>query len=182
MVFMVIGSVAIAQEDLRETLFAQADAALKAANEARANVLAPKSYGEASELYRSAEDKLRRGRSIEGIKKDLADAAVSLRKAVDATRLANVTFSGAIQARNDAEAADAASFAADQWRDAEVRFAAAATRLEDGNVNAARSRADDALRLYRAAELTAIKANFYKDPVLEEPQWRELRVQIYALD
>ena len=151
---------AAAQTGLRDTLFEQADAALKAANEARANVLAPKNYGEAAEYYRAAEDKLRRGRSIESIEKDLASAATSLRKAVDATRLANVTFSSAIQARNDAEAASAGQFATEQWRDAEERFASAATRLEDGNVNAARSRATDAADLYRKAELTAIKANY----------------------
>ena len=151
---------AAAQTDLRDTLFEQADAALKAANEARANVLAPKSYGDAAESYRAAEDKLRRGRSIESIEKDLAAAAASLRKAVDATRLANVTFSSAIQARDDAEAANALQFAPKQWRDAEERFAAAATRLEDGNINAARSRATDAADLYRKAELTAIKANY----------------------
>ena len=78
-----------AQNDLRETLFAQADEALRAANEARANVLAPKSYAEAAEAYRSAEEKLSRGRSIESIKSDLDDAAEALRYAVDATRLAN---------------------------------------------------------------------------------------------
>ncbi|MGB5256213.1 MAG: OmpA family protein [Woeseiaceae bacterium] len=156
----VIAFGASAQTDLRDTLFEQADAALKAANEARANVLAPKNYGEAAAYYRAAEDKLERGRSIESIKKDLALAAVSLRKAVDATRLASVTFSSAIQAREDAEAANSAQFATEQWRDAEERFASAATRLEDGNVKAARSRATDATALYREAELTAIKANY----------------------
>ncbi|MGB5720005.1 MAG: OmpA family protein [Woeseiaceae bacterium] len=156
----VIAFGASAQTDLRDTLFEQADAALKAANEARANVLAPKNYGEAAEHYRAAEDKLQRGRSIESIKKDLASAATSLRKAVDATRLASVTFSSAIQAREDAEEANAAQFATEQWRDAEERFASAATRLEDGNVKAARSRATDAADMYRKAELTAIKANY----------------------
>ena len=40
--------VATAQDDLRDTLFSQADEALKAANEARAAILAPKSYAEAA--------------------------------------------------------------------------------------------------------------------------------------
>ena len=103
---------AAAQENLRATLFAQTDEALKAANEARANVLAPKNYADAAEHYRDAEKKLERGGSIESIKKDLADAARSLRKAVDATRLAGVTLTSAIQARNDAEEANAKQFAA----------------------------------------------------------------------
>ena len=50
---------------------------------------------------------------------------------------------------------------------------------------------EEAMRRLRAAiearELTpgvlqTIKANFYQDPVLEEPQWRALRDQIHALD
>ena len=175
-----LSGIAIAQSDLRETLFAQADAALAAANEARANVLAPKNYGEATENYRSAEDKLKRGRSIESIEKDLAAAAASLRKAVEATRLANVTFSSAIQARDDAEASNAAQFAGKQWRDAEERFASAAVRLENGNVNAARSRADDAVQLYRAAELTAIKANYLDETRRLIEQAKNDRVERYA--
>lgn len=175
-----LSGMAFAQSDLRETLFAQADAALAAANEARANVLAPKNYSEAAEYYRSAEDKLKRGRSIDSIEKDLAAAAVALRKAVDATRLANVTFSSAIQARDDAEAANAAQYAGKQWRDAEERFASAAVRLENGNVNGARSRADDAVQLYRAAELAAIQANYLDETRRLIQQAKDDRVERYA--
>jgi outer membrane protein OmpA-like peptidoglycan-associated protein len=151
---------ASAQNELRDNLFAQADEALKAANEARANVLAPGNYADAAEHYRDAEKKLERGGSLESIKDDLAEAAKSLRKAVEATRLANITLTSAIQARNDAEEAAAARFAMDEWRDAEEKFASAAMRLEDGNVNSARKRSAAAEKLYRTAELVAIKANY----------------------
>ena len=171
---------ASAQEDLRQTLFAQTDEALKAANEARANVLAPKNYAEAARYYRAAEDKLKRGRSIESIKDDLDDAARALRRAVEATRLASVTLTSAIQARNDAAEADAAQFAASNWRDAEEKFAAAAVRLEEGNINAARSRARDAEELYRAAELAAIKANYLDEAKRLIKQAKDDRVERYA--
>jgi len=160
LVLTAVLGIAAAEDDLRTTLFAQTDDALKAANEARANILAPKNYSDAAEAYRSAEDKLRRGRSIESIKSDLDDAAKSLRLAVEATRLANVTLASAIQARNDAEAANAESYASDNWRRAEEKFASAAMRLEAGNVKAAQSRASDAEKLFRAAELAAIKSNY----------------------
>lgn len=175
-----MSSIALAQSDLRDTLFAQADAALAAANEARANILAPKNYGEAAEYYRSAEEKLRRGRSIDSIKRDLDLSAQAMRRAVDATRLAGVTLTSAIQARNDAEAADAENFAKDQWRDAEERFASAARRLEDGNVNSARSRAKDAEDRYREAELTAIKANYLDETRRLIAQAKDDRVERYA--
>jgi outer membrane protein OmpA-like peptidoglycan-associated protein len=169
-----------AQENLRETLFAQTDEALKAANEARANILAPKNYADAAKHYRDAEEKLRRGRSIESIKKDLSDAAKSLRLAVDATRIAGVTLTTAIQARNDAVEADAAKFSSELWRDAEEKFASAATRLEDGNVNSARSRASDAEKLYRNAELAAIKANYLDETRRLISQADDEKVERYA--
>ena len=173
-------TVAVAQDDLRDTLFTQTDDALKAANQARANILAPKSYAQAAEAYRSAEDKLRRGRSIESIKSDLDDAAKALRLAVDATRLANVTLTSAIQARDDAEAANAKTFATNEWRRAEERFASAAMRLEDGNVNSAKSRARDAEELFRTAELAAIKANYLDETRRLISQAKDARVDRYA--
>lgn len=168
------------QENLRATLFAQTDDALKAANEARANILAPKSYGDAAKYYRSAEDKLNRGRGIDSIRKDLEQAANSLRKAVESTRLAGITLTSAIQARNDAETADAEKFAADQWREAEEKFSAAAMRLEDGNINSARSRATDAEKIYRSAELAAIKANYLDETRRLLTLAKSERVERYA--
>ena len=171
---------ALAQDDLRQTLFSQTDDALKAANEARANILAPRSYGDAARAYRAAEDKLRRGRSIESIKSDLDAAARALRQAVHATRIANVTLTSAIQARDDAAAANAASFATEQWQRAEERFAAAATRLEEGDLNAARSRAKDAEAFFRSAELAAIKANYLDETRRLIAQAGKERVERYA--
>jgi len=171
---------AMAQGDLRETLFSRTDAALKAANEARANILAPKNYADAAKHYRDAEDKLQRGKSIESIQQDLESAAVSLRLAVDATRIAGVTLTSAIQARNDAFEADAAKFASELWRGAEEKFASAAMRLEGGNVNSARSRAADAEKLYRDAELAAIKGNYLDETRRLISQADDDRVERYA--
>lgn len=180
LLLVISATVAVAQDDLRRTLFAETDDALKAANEARASILAPQSYSDAAEAYRAAEDKLRRGRSIESIKSDLDDATIAFRQAIDATRLADVTLSSAIQARNDAEAAGAESFAATEWRTAEEKFAAAARRLEAGNVNAARSRANDAEELFRAAELAAIETNYLDETRRLIAQAKKERVERYA--
>ncbi|MEQ9005512.1 MAG: OmpA family protein [Pseudomonadales bacterium] len=169
-----------ADPGLRASLFGQVDEALVAANAARANVLAPKNYGEAARLYRDAEDKLQRGRSIDSIRSDLDEAAAALRRALEATKLANVTLVSAIQARNDADEADAKTFAPDLWQQAEERFASAATRLEDGNVNSARSRARTAEEQYREAELAAIKANYLDETRRLVKQAKSERVNRYA--
>jgi hypothetical protein len=60
-----LASAASAQDQvLREQLFARADQAMLAANEALANVLAPESYADAARFYRNAENNLQRGRSL----------------------------------------------------------------------------------------------------------------------
>jgi hypothetical protein len=68
---------------LRDQLFAEADQALMTANAAVANVLAPKSYEEAARAYQDADAALQRGRSLEGIREDLAQAVASFKASVE---------------------------------------------------------------------------------------------------
>jgi outer membrane protein OmpA-like peptidoglycan-associated protein len=157
---LAITAAATGQEDLRATLFEEANAALKTANTERAAILAPTSYGSAAEKYRSAEDKLERGRRVTSITRDLEDAARLFDEATESARLAKLTLVSAIEARDDADSAGAAKYAAEAWQDAEEKFASAAARLEAGNIKSARSRSDDAQALFRTAELAAIKANY----------------------
>lgn len=178
--FMLTAAASGTEPALRETLFQSVDEALKAANEARAAVFAPKSYGEAAKYYRSAEDKLERARSIDSIQDDLAEAEKAFRAAVESTALAKLTLTNAIQAREDCEEADADTYAPEEWRMAEERFASAAGRLEEGKINSARSRAEEAEELYRSAELVAIKANYLDETrrLLEEA--KDDRAKRYA--
>ncbi len=161
-VLSVFVSVALAQ-DLRATLFEEADRAMEKARQARADILSPKHFSEADKHYRNAEADLKRGRRIESIREDLRQVVVHLSRAVEATRLAEVTLTDAIQARTDAQEADAAQYASEDWNKAEARFNAAARRLEDGDVRDARKRSEEARALYRDAELSAIQANFLNE-------------------
>lgn len=174
-------SISHAQETaLRAQLFAEADEAMRLANEALANVLAPASYGEAAEQYRAAESDLARGRNLENIRRELADATRLFAQATEATMLARLSLGEAIAAREDAEMAEAARFASEKWRDAEVEFADAARRLEDGNINRARRLAEEARLQYRDAELLAIEANYLSGARRLIAQARDERVDRYA--
>ncbi|MGI1678837.1 MAG: OmpA family protein [Cellvibrionaceae bacterium] len=167
-------------DDVRDSLFTQADDALRNANMARANVLAPKNYEEAAKAYRKAEEGLKKGQSIERIKSDLQKAIVSFNAAAEATRLAEVTFTASIQARNDAEAAQASTYAKESWGEAEKAFAEAARRLEGGNVNRARKEAQEAETAYRTAELQAIKMNYLSETAKLIQTAKKNKVDKYA--
>ncbi|HEY5623254.1 MAG TPA: hypothetical protein VIV14_05800, partial [Gammaproteobacteria bacterium] len=180
-VFVMFSAGVSAQNQLlREQLFAQADQAMLAANEALANVLAPDAYGDAADRYRDAENALERGRSLEGIREDLAEAINFFSVAVEAAEVARVTFGTAIAAREDAIAADAAGFAGREWREAEQTFATAARRLEAGNLNSARRAGSDAEEQFRTAEMVAIENNYLSGARARIEEAEDQRVERYA--
>ncbi len=149
-----------AQQDLRATLFVEADRALADARAANAELLAPATFTRGMEAYAAAENDLARGRNMDRIRSSLATAARSFMEAGNAAEIANVTLAAVIKTRADATNANAATFAADLWGEAGEAFNTAARRLEAGDLRGARSRADEAEALFRDAELTAIKAQY----------------------
>lgn len=147
-------------DEVRDTLFSEADDALRAANAASANILAPESYEDATNAYRSAEQRLEKGQGLDRIRKDLDKALIYLRRSIETARIAEVTLTRSIAARADAVKAQADKYATEEWQDAESTFNSAASRLESGNIKSAQRKADDAEAEYRKAELIAIKANY----------------------
>jgi len=153
----------VAAQDMRASLFTEIDALLAKAKELQADVLAPKNFGEFKKLYDRAEANLQKGQQIDKIEKDVAKATEYLNTAIEATTLAEVTFGKEIDARGDALVADAPNYAADLWTAGEKKFAEAATALENGDVNAAKKRGTDAESIFREAELSAIKTNYFDE-------------------
>jgi outer membrane protein OmpA-like peptidoglycan-associated protein len=147
-------------EEVRDTLFNDANEALKAANEAQGNLLAPESYGEGAGSYRRAEATLAAGGSLDAIQRDLARATGRFRAAVEKAEAARALFTAALTAREEAQAADASDFAADAWKDAERKLADAALELERGREKRAARSGEEAEGLFKAAELQAIKTNY----------------------
>jgi OmpA-OmpF porin, OOP family len=149
-----------AQQDLRGTLFAEADRAQAAAKAMNAELLAPATFNRGVEAYQTADADLQRGRNMDRIRSTLSTATKAFNDASQAAEIANVTLAAVIKTRDDATRANATTFAADGWRNAEAAFDSAARRLESGDIRGARTRADQAEGLYRDAELTAIKAQY----------------------
>ncbi len=161
-VFTALAHLAAADE-MRESLFGEADSALRKANELSANVLTPVSYGKASDYYRRADERFEKGKSIDRIKQDLAQATQLYKQAIKGVELAEVTFTTMIRARKDALTAKADQYAPELWQEAAEDFAAAAKKLEGGNVKSASKLAAKAESALRAAELAAIKANYLNE-------------------
>jgi outer membrane protein OmpA-like peptidoglycan-associated protein len=155
------GSLVFSQDtSVREQLFAAVDKIYQEARKQEADILAPRNYTKAYENYAKAGEDFKKGRKLDNIRKRLREAEAYFKKALEAVRIAEVTFSSTRAARNDAESAEARRFTQELWGQAESKFIQAAAILEKGNVNDARKKSAEAERIYRQAELEAIKANY----------------------
>jgi outer membrane protein OmpA-like peptidoglycan-associated protein len=145
---------------VKSLLFKEVNITMKEAKKAQADVLAPKNFSEGMKNYREAEADLKKGKELENIEKKLRQSNSYFQKAIDATKLAEVTFPNAMKARKDAKYTESAKFSAKLWTEAEEKFNEGTGKLEDGDLNDAKKKAGEAEKLYRKAELAAIKANY----------------------
>jgi outer membrane protein OmpA-like peptidoglycan-associated protein len=169
-----------AAQELRSALFQDADVRLEAARNADAPLLAPISFQRGLAAYQDAEEDLARGRNIERIRARIQSAITAFDASIEASEIAGITLAALIKTRDDARNANAPTFAADQWLEAEELFNSAAGRLEDDDIRSARTRADEAEALYRDAELTAIKAQYLSDTRALLAEADRSRVERYA--
>jgi len=179
MVIISIAQTAFAQ-GLRDSLFQAADQKLAEAEAANIQLLAPGDYERGMERYLEAEEDFTRGRNIERIRFRLSEAVRFFDQAINAAEIAEITLASLIKTREDAQNADAPTFATEFWTDAEELFDEAARRLESGNIRAARETSTEAETLYRDAELTAIKAQYLSQTRALLAQAMQFRVPRYA--
>ena len=149
-----------AQNELRKTFFKDADAALAAADAAEAELLAPRSYERGKKEYGDAEYALERGRNIETVRANAADATRYFREAAEKAALAKTKFAQVLKSRQDAANAKSPALSAEIWQQAQRKFGEAIRLLERGDLKNASRREIEATSLYRDAELVAIKAQY----------------------
>jgi outer membrane protein OmpA-like peptidoglycan-associated protein len=154
---------AAAQDELRNTFFKDADAALTAADAVNARLYGPAAYSDGAEDYEAAEVGLQRGRNIEYVRRKTAEAAANFRQATQSAELAQTALSQVIKSRQDAANAKAPELSRDVWDKAQREFGSAIRYLERGDLKAAKRKDIEATSLYRDAELIAIKAQYLSE-------------------
>jgi len=152
-----------AQDELRQTFFKDADAAKAAAEAVNAKLYAPKSFASGMKEYNDAESLLERGRNIEYVRSNAADAVRHFRKATSAAELAQTALAQAIKSRQDGANALAPKLSPELWADAQQEFIRAIQLMERGDLKNAKRRENEAINLYREAELVAIKAQYLSE-------------------
>jgi OOP family OmpA-OmpF porin len=160
LIILMISSAFAGDVKVKALMFHEADSIITVSKEVQADLLAPKSTKKAMELYSEASSDYDKGKDLNSIKKKLKEAITYLGKSIDAVDMANVTFKNVLTLRTNALKSEAQNNARDSWQKAERKFEEAAIQLEEGDVNDAKKKADEAGNIYRQAELAAIKTNY----------------------
>jgi OOP family OmpA-OmpF porin len=171
---------AYAQDELRKTFFKEADAAKAAADNANAQLLAPRNYSRGMDEYKDAEIALERGRNIETVRSNAADATRYFKTATTAADLADTALAQVMKSRQDAANARAPELSGEIWEQAQRKFGEAIRLLERGDLKGSKRRDIEATSLYRDAELVAIKAQYLTETRQLLAQADRARVGRYA--
>ncbi len=152
-----------AQDELRDTFFKEADAAKAAADAANAQLLSPRNYERGMSEYNDAQSALERGRNIETVRSNAADATRYFKTATSSAELAKVKLAQVMKSRQDAANARAPELSTEVWQEAQEKFSDAIRLLERGDLKGTTRREIEATSLYRDAELVAIKAQYLSE-------------------
>ena len=180
MALLGVASLVLGADDAREALFGNAEATQKAATASQAALLAPEGYEKGTATLQRASDDYDKGRSLDRIRKNLADAEELFRQAESASAAATQDLDAMIQARKAAMDAQAPELDRDNWRRAEKGFRQAALYLERGFRDEALGVAEKTAEQFRKSELVAIKSGLLQDTRSLIRQAKKDRVQRYA--
>ncbi len=144
-------------QQVKYRLFKDLNALLQKAKKADAELLSPNNFQEGLDYYNDAKEYLNDNESLEDIKAAISKSAFFLNKAIAYAEKGKEFFKFALKARNDALKVYADSLAGKLWRKGESRFNDACSDFEDDEKDDAKEEAFEAEKIYRSAELKAIK-------------------------
>lgn len=145
-------------QNMRESLFGDADKLIEEANVLRLDLLSPTNFDKAFENYTQAEENLKSGANLSSIQEKLNNVTKFITLAKEKAEISKITLKNAIEARNDAIKVEAEKYASKEWMNGEEKFRDAGEEVEDGDIPDAEKDASRAEELFRAAELISIKA------------------------
>lgn len=131
---------------------------VEAARAAGLHLLAPRHFQRAAERLAEARERYGRGASIRAVRESLDAAREALAEAERLRETGLALLGDALEAREQALAADAPRLAPRLWERAERELLEAGRRLERGEREESRVRGAEARALFRQAELEAIRS------------------------
>ena len=141
-------------------LFNEAESGIICAENALADMFAPNSFNKAVHLYNKADSLFELNAEYNVIQKKLEESISKSEFSIQTTYRVLHVLTPALSSRVDAEKVNAGQYAKNDWDAAELKFALAANKLEEGKMTVGQNYANEAETLYRKAESESIQ-KFY---------------------
>ena len=158
---IILSAAAVAQEtsDLKQTLFSEVEHLLAKVQAEQASIVSPTNFRNALNSYKQAQNYFKDGRELKDIRGKLSETRGHLDKCLLTARSGKVTFLTTLRARDDALKANAPEYATRLFEEAEKEFLSAAKKLERNDIKGVKQKVPELVRLFRSAELNAIKVS-----------------------
>ncbi len=144
---------------LYQQIFGKTQEKINQARAAQGDVLSPDAFVRALKRYGEAQEDFKRGRALGEIDKKLREVDADMDQVVQTSKVAKAAFAQLLQTRDQALKANAPQYAADLYLTGDQTFKETMRKLEAGDMNSAKKRAEEAERYLRNAELQAIKVS-----------------------
>lgn len=167
-------------EQLFQQIFGKAQEKVGQARTAQADILSPEVFTRAFRKFNEAKEDFKRGRSLNEINTKLREVSTDLDAAMNTAKVGKVALAAALAARNDALDSNAPQYAQEGYSLADRAFLDAARKLESGDMNAAKKKSEEAERIFREAELLAIKGSVIGEVRTQIIKAREVKVDRLA--
>ena len=145
-----------AQDEIKNRVFKEVDNLFLKARTEQADILSPENYKRAVKAHEEALKKFAKGKNVD----DLIEESIKwLNLSLKTSERARKNLSYVIKAREDALNANVIDYSRDLFEKAEDLFGDATRALEKSNLSKAKEKALQAEKLFRQAELKAIKTS-----------------------
>ncbi len=177
LILCVVSSIPLYSQTPKEMLFRTVDSLVTQAKLVHADLFSSGHFETAQKAYLKAKEEFKAGQNLEDIERKIKVADAYVRKAIFTAVEFQSTFKDCIKARNDALLVEAPSLRKEIWKEAESVLGQAVRLFEQGDLSGAKGKTRRAERMYRQAELEAIKANYLDGTrrLLKEAEAREVK-------
>jgi len=179
---LIVTNVSIAQNSLKSKLFDDYSKILDDLRTKNGEILSPEFSKKALEKYSEADREYDNNSSggLKEIREKLDESRRYAERAIQVVELANLYLKNPIEARDAALAANASLYSPQLWEEAEGEMQDAGMDLEDDDIDDAREKGTKALKLYKEAELLAIKNGILGDARREIKRAEDVDAKKYS--
>lgn len=165
---------------LQQQIFGKTQEKINQARATQGDVLSPDVFARAIKRYGEAQQDFKRGRGLGEIDRKLREVDTDMDQVMQTAKVAKAAFTSLIQARDQSLKANAPQYAADLYASGDQAFKDTMHKLETGDMNGAKKRAEEAERYLRDAELQAIKVSIIGSVRGLIAKAQEVKVEKYA--